>query len=443
MMSEAGHDALIGSVDAVQADHFMPARLFGSFTDAERTPWHDMATHGKMVLFAGGLGFRYSAKDWSDWAGDPRHGYGSDDYLSNTVMGGRNPMCDGPFSRRTVMTYWLLNDVCTVLARSPFEAHEFGGTVQQQRTTFGGECEVWVNRGSDRIWHVADGMQLPEYGFYAKTPDVTAGIVLLDGRRAAFSKSRDAFFVDARPVHSAAGRTSMESFVKAGRYVGEGVFELDIHINVLEAIPGYRPFVHLCNATVAKDGEHIAFQVPMPIPSHIEDPCIYDITLPIRIPKEMPAGVYAVRYGFFRPSDWRRLGIDGMLDGASRVMGGELHVEKDANGFTQGRFVCETPTADSELNADKKKLDFGGIVTDGAFRLVRDSDTEWRLIPLPGSHAFTATLSLDTLDAGQHSVSAVEMIDPFYTTAQPPEWTQDGDTLTLSCDGRSFAYRIK
>ena len=324
MISEAGHDALMGSVDAAQADHFTPARLFGSFSDAERTPWHDMATHGKMVLFAGGLGWRYSARDWND-RGDSRHGYGSDDYLSNTVMGGRNPMCDGPFSRRTFMTYWLLHDVCQALARAPFEAHEFGDTVHQQHTTFGGGCEVWVNRQGDSTWHarerrspdrhnedagqetgapgnprqplqcVMNPMHLPEYGFYVKTPEATAGIVLLDGRRAAFAKSHGAFFVDARPDQNQAG-----------------------------------------------------------------------------------------------------------------------------------------------------KLDFGGIVTDGAFRLVQDSETEWRLIPLPGSPAFTATLALDALGAGQHQVvTAVEMIDPINALTQPPEWAQDGDALTLACDGRSFAYRIE
>ena len=32
-------------------------------------------------------------------------GYAGDDYLSLTVLGGRNPMCDRPFSRRAVMTY--------------------------------------------------------------------------------------------------------------------------------------------------------------------------------------------------------------------------------------------------------------------------------------------------------------------------------------------------
>jgi hypothetical protein len=156
MISEAGTDALIGSLDAGQADHVPASRWMKGFGEADRTPWHDMATHGKMVLFAGGLGPRYSALDWEK-KNRPEHGYGSDDYLSNTVLGGRNPMCDGPFSRRTVMTYWLLHDVCEALASETFEDHRFGDSIFQQHTAFSGGGKVWANRGSIRFgrWRTA------------------------------------------------------------------------------------------------------------------------------------------------------------------------------------------------------------------------------------------------------------------------------------------------
>ena len=115
-ISEAGDDSLIGHLDAGEADHgaWLPnSNGQGPFhwnmkaADGERIPWHDMASHGAFVLLGGGLGQRYAG-------GQDRilHGYASDDYLSLTVLGGRNPMCDGPFSRRAVMTYWLLHDIC-------------------------------------------------------------------------------------------------------------------------------------------------------------------------------------------------------------------------------------------------------------------------------------------------------------------------------------------
>jgi len=59
--------------------------------DAERIPWHDKASHGSFVLFAGGLGSVYAGGQ-----DEVLHGYGSGDYLSMTVPGGRHPMCDSP-----------------------------------------------------------------------------------------------------------------------------------------------------------------------------------------------------------------------------------------------------------------------------------------------------------------------------------------------------------
>ena len=87
MISEAGTDALIGSLDAGQSDHFGAERWMSKnqFADSERVPWHDMVTHGKFVLFAGGLGGRYAAQDWKT-NGDPLiHGYGSDDYDGGNI----------------------------------------------------------------------------------------------------------------------------------------------------------------------------------------------------------------------------------------------------------------------------------------------------------------------------------------------------------------------
>ena len=189
MIGEGGTDALIGYLDAGEADHVAPSRMAHGYKNAERVPWHDMVTHGRMILFAGGLGARYSDAEPWQLKGDNNklHGYGSDDYLSNTVIGGRNPMSDGPFSRRAVMTYWLLHDVCTALGRETFELHEFGKTIQRQHTVFSHGCEVWTNRGSNE-WVVA-GFTLPQYGFYAKTSNARAGVLLLRGQRAGFAES--------------------------------------------------------------------------------------------------------------------------------------------------------------------------------------------------------------------------------------------------------------
>jgi hypothetical protein len=90
-----------------------------------------------------------------------------------------------------------LHDVCERLARAPLESHAFGSSIQQQHTTFGGGARVWSNRGA-APWTVADGRTLPEYGFFAQTPDAQAGVVLAGGRRLGFARSPGCFFADAR-----------------------------------------------------------------------------------------------------------------------------------------------------------------------------------------------------------------------------------------------------
>jgi hypothetical protein len=446
MISEAGTDALIGSLDAGQADHFPASRWMKSFGDSDRTPWHDMATHGKMVLFAGGLGPRYSAIDWEKHD-RPGHGYGSDDYLSNTVLGGRNPMCDGPFSRRTVMTYWLLHDVCGALAQETFETHQFGATICQQHTAFSGGGKAWANRGSNAVWTVAGGKAaLPEYGFYVETPGAQAGVVLLDGQRAGFAKSKTAFFADARPVHNPLKRTAVESSTASGRDLGNGVFEAAFNWNVLDPAPleGYAAFLHVSSDHAGDSGEKIAFQESMKFPPDaFKRAGPFTATARLAIPKHLPAGDYRIRYGLYRPGRGDRLAIRGRSDGGQRVMGGVMMVAKSGDAFTSGTFTLETDAdALDGLNTAKKKLDFGPLVTDGAFRLLHGDRRAWQLIPLPGSNPFSADIDLAAFGAARAKVKAVEKIDPFHAAAEAPSWTQAGTVLKLLCDGQSFAYRI-
>jgi hypothetical protein len=446
MISEAGTDALIGSVDAGQSDHFGADRWMHGFGDFERTPWHDMATHGKMVLLAGGLGPRYAARDWDDHGGSPLHGYGSDDYLSNTVMGGRNPMCDGPFSRRAVMTYWLLHDVCAVLAHETFESHSFGKTIHQQHTLFSNTAQVWVNRGSNQVWTVADGKVLPQYGFYIETPRAKAGVFVIDGQRVGFAQSEKTLFVDARPRSNALRKVKLESYAKEGKYVGNGTFDVTLHFKVLEPITDYRPFVHICNPAL-KTSDNIVFQATIPVDvKRFATPGEWDVVVPVRFPQDAGTGMYTVRYGFYHPGHGDRLTIgEGSADTNYRIMGGELHVAKDTKGFPKGRYVKEDGLATEraqELNVEGRLLDFGDLSTDGAFRLVREGNSAWLLTPLPGSKAFNANISLTYLASAYAKIKNVEMVEPFYTGSKAPAWSLDGATFRIFCDAKSFAYRI-
>ncbi|MCF7849680.1 MAG: hypothetical protein K9M45_12585, partial [Kiritimatiellales bacterium] len=170
----------------------------------------------------------------------------------------------------------------------------------------------------------------------------------------------------------------------------------------------------------------------------------FDITFPIRVPKDIPAGKYTVRYGLYRRDGGNRLALRGITDGGQRIMGGNLTVNKKVDAVTGGSFALEHGDLpeEAELNVDSKMLDFGAVVTDGAFRLIHAEQQAWQLIPLPGSNPFRAELRLDKLEAEGRRVRMIECIDPASASFLVPKWSQDGDTVTLSCDGQSFAYRI-
>jgi len=199
-VSEAGQDHLVGCADAGQSDHFEAEKLVGKqFSDADRTPWHDIVTHGYYVLFAGGLGNRYQEAKWHAGGGNRAlHGYASDDYLSNCIIGGRNPMCDGPFSRDTVLTFWQQHDACAELGRSEFLDLHYEGNVHCQHAFFSDGGEVWINRQTNAVWKLDNGIVLPSYGYYAKTRNTESGVIEKDGARCGFSKAGTTWFCDAR-----------------------------------------------------------------------------------------------------------------------------------------------------------------------------------------------------------------------------------------------------
>ena len=64
----------------------------------------------------------------------------------------------------------------------------------------------------------------------------------------------------------------------------------------------------------------------------------------------------------------------------------------------------------------RKKIDFGGVATDGAFRIVAAKDG-FVLTPLPGSLPFSATID-------------------------PKAFGLSGGVIAFDCDAAQFDYRI-
>ena len=201
-LSEAGQDHLIGVIDGGQSDHFDACRFIkspGAFTDSELVPWHDVVSHGYFTLFAGGLEYRYAArKDFDKCVDVKNHGYGTDDYLSNTVIGGRNPQALGKFCRATVHTYWMLHDVCAALAKAELESVTFGPDIHRLHSTFSNGAEVWTNRRTNDTWTVA-GVTLPKYGFLVRVPGgLECGVTVRDGVVTSHARAPGSFYADAR-----------------------------------------------------------------------------------------------------------------------------------------------------------------------------------------------------------------------------------------------------
>ncbi|MFO7937553.1 MAG: hypothetical protein R6V06_08110 [Kiritimatiellia bacterium] len=444
MISEAGHDALIGCIDASQADHLHAGRWIKDFKTSCRVPWHDMASHGRMILLAGGLGRRYSALNWSNKHGRPEHGYASDDYLCNTVIGGRNPMCIGPFSRAAVMTYWLLHDICDELAREEFESHEFGRTIKQQHAAFGKNGQVWINRG-EKPWIIAGTRKLPMYGFYAENNDTRAGIIELDGQRAAFAQSGKAVFVDARPLFNRGEKVSAE--VTEGRYLGNGRYSFSVNWEILNPEKSdYRPFLHFDHINEDLDKkDNIAFQRKLNFPlEKLNEKCRFSTTTTFSIPEKIKPGKYAIRFGFYNP---KRMKIAGNFTPGGRVRGGIITVTGEDGKITGGSWKNEKSVKKQlpfvQRNTEGRILDFGSIRTDGAFRVVFNSSKCWTLIPLPLSRDFTAELDLKKLGAKSDEIRSVTVIDPEKDRNNKIDWTQTGSMLTLTADGHAFGYKIE
>ena len=450
-ISEAGHDALIGHLDAGEADHdgwLPPSTPKGPEAgwrmpadDAERVPWHDMASHGSFLLLGGGLGWRYAGGQ-----SDLLHGYGSDDYLCDTVMGGRNPMSEGPFSRRTVMTYWLLHDLCAKLARSEMLSDEFANDdIHRQTVRFSNGGLVRANRsGTD--WQV-DGMDLPQYGFAARSGDCEVSVARRNGVVSALARSGGFLFADARPTVLDAGQV-LPRVLKV-EDSGDGNIRLQIEWHVLRPVAaGYQPYLHFVDEKSTAP-ERIAFQGGIRLDtSLLSKPGTYVSEAEAQLPATHGAPAkFSIRYGLFNPADGgRRLNLVAPLDGGKRARGGEVLVE-NAAGKSSVTWHPEPPDPElaeiyKKLTTANKTVDFGPVATDGAFRLSL-SGSNWSLIPLPLSGSFDVELRLDQLNAAARQVTKITALDIDSHPMGQPVFTQAGRDVRFKTSEGVFAYRIE
>lgn len=381
MISEAGNDQLVGHVDAGQSDHF-PASRWVKSDDSERVPWHDMGTHGRMILLAGGLGSRYAAVDWNASGDEALHGWASDDYLSNAVGGGRGPMCASPFSRRTVMTYWLQHDSLASLAKADFESFEFvGDDIHRHHSTFSNGGETWVNRATNRTWTV-EGRVLPPYGYLVRTPEGESGIIERDGRRCAFARTATTFFADARPPTEESGIPFYEARERARTMEGTRL-EVELEWTVRKPLPeDWVAFVHVGpkgakRETIVRHG-HMALPKAMR-----QGTGRFASKLRVDL-GGLDLAKHDVHFGVFNLGTGARLAILGAKNGRIRL--GEPVTTSLADRI-----------AALGLNVDGEMVDFGPIRTNGALMFRRSAPLRATVTALPKSDPFRVELDLAKL----------------------------------------------
>ena len=511
MLSECGHDGLIGSLDGGQADHYSGNRWGGENGKWERVPWHDIVSHGKFVLLGGGLGGRYAEKDPAP------SGYGSDNYNGTTVIGGRNPMSDGPFSIAAVKTYWMLHDVCDWLAHHKFNSFEFEvrnprvgenmkirkdnkhlfTTIHRLHSVFGeGDetAEVWCNRGADD-WELpgeivmrpdeieayvdptiievleddeivdlvekkedekkaeAKKMEktlpkwiLPEFGYYVKTPEITAYVVKKNDKTIGFCRKDGCVFYDARPDYtSILSKQNITATVNSLKKISDFVFEMNVTWNfeVGAKVEKAAQFIHVTHPS-SHQGESILYYgtVEKTDLDH-RKAGIYHSTIKVALPEDAPDGEHKILFGIFNPQTGERLGVTSFRMEGSRIYGGTIEVKRDDDGKVTTT-VTKPVDNDNHDTLEAPMVDFDGVKTNGSFRWVRLSERRWRLIPVPGSLPFHVEGSQKALAGiNDAKIVSVTMVNPWNRMAQKPKAVFSDGVLNMEVDGRSFAYDVE
>ncbi len=95
----------------------------------------------------------------------------------------------------------------------------------------------------------------------------------------------------------------------------------------------------------------------------------------------------------------------------------------------------------ARLNTSGKLVDFGPALTNGAFRLLY-KDTDWRLIPLPGSPSFHVELRLDQLNADGRKIRDIMAENADGTIGSPVKFQSDGQAVQFDLGDKVFACRI-
>ena len=445
--SEAGHDQLIGYLDGSDCQHLQLSPVGKRFCirldckDWERVPWFDAILHDKFSLHGVGYSSRYQGGRERRY-----HGIESDDYISAEILEGHALMIDrGGFGRGAVRKYWLAQDFIRSIALDNIENVEFiNGDIHKQLIKWKSGAKVYVNRG-DKDWQM-DGKILPQYGYFAKNGQIESSIERINGIITEQSRGPSLCYFNARGFSQDA-TLAISPAADRLEYLGNRRFKLIVNWNVQRAAPkDLQIFIHFNNPKSERP-DKIAFQGggnPTTGTSKWAGRVKTGDNWIAQIPRNYGAGEYEITIGLWDPSTGRRYELLGDDDGSTRYHLGKLVAEGTDEKITNIRLVKHKLKTQPPLrwNVGRIPIDFGTVVTEGAFRCQLNKNTIV-VTPLPGLEPFTVTLRTDKLtgtkDKYATSISAIDADDK---NIRSVEFDAQNTQIQFQTRKNEFAYKI-
>lgn len=451
MISESGHDQLIGYLDGAQTNHLrvgnpVPGNDYGwavwdvDCEDAQRIPWFDIAHHDRFILHGAGYAPRYAAG-----LHQALHGLYSDDYVSTEILTGRPGMVSAPFGRDVVRKYWLTQDWSRAVAMRTIEHVEFvDGDIHRQYVRWSNGAEAWVNRGEDD-WNI-ENRALPQYGFLAKAPldggGLEASIERLGKTIVERARTPKTLYVNGRLVVD--GPARIRPVVESFRSAAGRAFTFDLLWNARTPIPkGYVPFLHFSN-----DKGEILFQGGQEPRTFVEDAqgdirCRAHAAVPESLPLDRD---FSFSVGLYRPDTGERLELDSLDDGSRRYRLGTVRLIQAADGETRVQWtpaaLAENPAWERQ-NVTGEPVDFGPVQTAAGCRFETQTGT-LVITPLPAEKGAGAVVRICPESLGWRlgelkTVRAVDIEGRVLGTR--PVDTENGE-ITLTLEPGVFQYRL-
>ena len=450
MVSEAGGDHLIGSVDGADCQFLQigpkPERFHIAIgcEDWARVPWFDAVNHTRFSLHGVGYSGRYQGGRSRDL-----HGIESDDYISAELLTGHALMIDRPgLVHGAVRKYWLAQDLIRSLANDEIERVDFGvGDIHRLIVTWKSGARICINRGQED-WKI-EGHVLPQYGYYGVNGSVESSIERIDGVLVEQSKSKGKFYVNGRGFLADAP-LAIRPTAKDVEYLGDRRFKLLVDWDAQQPAPkDLSVFMHFFKPQVSRlvlTGFYGGSGKP-PVPtSQWQGRITTGEDWTVTLPDDCPPGEYDILVGLYDPSArGRRYRLMGDEDTQRRYQIGTLVVEGKKNDVTGVRLERAAPWADESLaerlRPNTTPIDFGTVKTAGAVRCEVRPD---RLIvtPLPDAAACMLTLRLDRILGRPAKVHSAYEVDSKGDKVDAVTVKVVGQEVTLETDKAHFGYHI-